>query len=242
MLCFILFFDKIEKWRPPAKLSPNFYHIGCYAYHYDFMILDSNTNCNTYDKKSIKNYSIITYTCPKCGAKHSLTVHGYYTRNCCFFDDNFKICEKKLLILRVRCKGCFSTHAILPGNIIPYGIYDNLSILHFLTQHFVFNQSVLNISEKYGISYQLVYNYISKFKAFLYSLYFFLKAFIGFDSDISDIAGMLKLINKSKDFFYQYFFYTKWVFMMTRYHNILPRPVYVVIHSRPPTRLVNSNV
>ena len=200
------------------------------------MINDLYINCNTYDKKVIKNNLIFTYICPKCGAKHSFIRHGYYQRNSCFFNNNFEICEKKLTILRLLCKGCLSTHAVLPGNVIPYGIYDNSSILHFLTQHFVYKRSVLSISKKYGISYQLIYEFIAKFTKFLYSLYFVLKVLVGFESEASDVSGMLQEINKfPSDFFSQYFFHTKWIFMMTKFQNISPREIYVGVQFKPPT-------
>lgn len=200
------------------------------------MITDLNVNCNTYNEKVVNNYSIIKYICPKCGAKHSLIKHCYYKRYCCFLDNNLKICEKQITILRVLCKGCSSTHAILPNNIIPYGTYDNLSIIHFLTEYFVYKQSVLSISQKYGIDYRTLYQFISKFMRFLYSLYIFLRVALGFTSDISDISGMLQVINKFPNgFFYQYFLYTKWIFMMTKFQNIIPNKIYIGVYFEPPT-------
>ena len=59
------------------------------------MIIDFDINYNNYTEKILNNYSIYTYTCPKCGAKHSFTRHASYERNICCFDANFEIIEIK---------------------------------------------------------------------------------------------------------------------------------------------------
>lgn len=205
------------------------------------MINDLNVNINNYIEKIINNYPIFLYVCPKCGAKHSFIRYGYYQRYVCFFNEKFDICELRCTILRLRCKSCLSTHAVLPANIIPYKIYDRPLILHILTLHFVFEKSVLTISQKYNISYQQLYKFIEIFKSFLNSLYFVLRVVLGFTDDILNIHGMIEGMNKHfTDFSYQYYNNTKWIFLMTKFKDILPRPIYVGVYYKPPTQPVNS--
>jgi hypothetical protein len=83
---------------------------------------------------------------------------------------------------------------------------------------------------------QIICKYIKIFKFFLNSIYLFLKIFLGFTEDVTDIAKMIVLINKlQKSFLYKYYEYTKWIFLMTKFKDILPKPVYVTVYFEPPT-------
>jgi hypothetical protein len=200
------------------------------------MICDLNTNIKDYNKKILNKFSILPFKCPKCTVKYRLIRHCYYERNVCYFSDDFNICDTKITILRVFCKSCLSTHAILPGNIIPYKIYDERFITRILSEYYIFNKSVLSISEEYSISYQQIYKVIKCFMFFLKSLYFVLRVVLGFIGDISDISGILSIINQDpQNFCFQFFINTKWVFLMTKFKNIIPRPIYVHVHFKPPT-------
>ncbi len=118
------------------------------------MIIDFNSNFNTYNERILNNYSIFTYICPKCGAKHSFIRHAVYERNVCYLNDNFEICEMKINILRLLCNSCNSTHAILPNDVVPYCIYTFSCMFHVLVQHFVEHCSVLKLCRKFKISFQ----------------------------------------------------------------------------------------
>ena len=47
--------------------------------------------------------------------RHNMVVHGYYSRNIKTHNGNVE-----LVILRVRCKDCGKTHAVLISLIVPY--------------------------------------------------------------------------------------------------------------------------
>ena len=47
--------------------------------------------------------------------RHNMVVHGYYSRNIKTHNGNVE-----LVILRVRCKECGKTHAVLISFIVPY--------------------------------------------------------------------------------------------------------------------------
>ncbi|MGN0734446.1 MAG: DUF6431 domain-containing protein [Anaerovoracaceae bacterium] len=77
--------------------------------------------CTSVNSINQKFYNDLTYdlniaslTCPCCG-HHNFVRHGYYERTLKFKENTIR-----LTVLRVRCKSCGSTHAILPECIVPY--------------------------------------------------------------------------------------------------------------------------
>lgn len=82
------------------------------------MITLKNKNFNqNVDKyfNYIDSYDFITCTCPSCNSIGTLIKHGFYSRR-------IKINNviKNLTVLRVKCKECGKTHAVLPSFVIPY--------------------------------------------------------------------------------------------------------------------------
>ena len=76
-----------------------------------------NINQEKYDE-IINNLDFNRLICPKCN--HSdLIIHGYYTRRL-----KTKIGTIYLRIIRVICKTCGSTHALLLSCLVPYSSVD----------------------------------------------------------------------------------------------------------------------
>lgn len=194
------------------------------------MIIDFNINCNTYDKKILNNYSFLNYECPKCNAKHSLVRHGVYIRNIVYIN-NGVIHEEKMNILRVKCSSCNSTHAILPNDVIPYCVYAYSYVFQILYEHFLHGDSVLSIASKYNVSFQLIYYFISKFRDFLNEcIYTFIILGIlrgVFDCSIKNILRIIKKYSFKYHFVNQFFCVNNWMLFMTKFHNVLPCPVYI---------------
>jgi len=114
------------------------------------------------------------YTCPKCRAKNSMIRHAYYNRNVILIVD--EVLEYSTLnILRVKCKSCKSTHAILPGDIIPYKQFDYLSFMAILEEYFSNGKSGYELSRKFNVSFQLLYSFINTFLIFKDSIFVTLK-------------------------------------------------------------------
>jgi len=85
--------------------------------------------------KMINDLPFHNLTCT-CSQKGSLIKHGYYTR---FVKIYGELC--KLKILRLICKCCNKTHAILPDWIVPYSrilLKDFVSILLAYQQRITF--------------------------------------------------------------------------------------------------------
>lgn len=78
-----------------------------------FKMNDFNSNIDNY-LKFIANLEVKTIKCPNCDTSE-MERHGYYRRYI-----NISGVKYYIRILRVRCKVCGHTHAILPDFIIPY--------------------------------------------------------------------------------------------------------------------------
>jgi hypothetical protein len=116
------------------------------------MITDYRYSHTSYSELTKDDLSLNEYDCPKCGAKHSTKYYSHYERHVATLEKDalFTILEEQgeidaeavlggitgglyndviLDILRVKCKSCNATHAILPGDIVPYRRFGLLSML-----------------------------------------------------------------------------------------------------------------
>lgn len=66
-----------------------------------------------YYKNLISKLNLNHIPCPICGS-HSWYAHGSYSRNCSI------LATTKINIIRIKCKHCGSTHAILVEGMIPF--------------------------------------------------------------------------------------------------------------------------
>lgn len=202
------------------------------------MIIDFNVNYNNYEEKILNFYGFWEYKCPCCGARHSLTRHASYTRNICFLIA-IGIEEHKIKILRLVCSSCNTTHAILPADTIPYCIYSFSCILQILTKLFVDEQSVIQISNKNHVSFQLIYLFIKRlikhYNPCINFLRMFLTVQLDFTSSFKDVLSIITKNFSCIDFQREYINYTKLVFLMIRNQNILSRKVHIGAYFKPPT-------
>lgn len=104
-----------------------------------------------------------TETCPCCKSKGCCIIHSYYKRSIIDFS-NGEIVKHSVSIMRVICKSCGATHAILPDSIIPYNSYSIFFILEVLTDYYKNSVSVKNLCQHYDISLKLLYKWIRLFK------------------------------------------------------------------------------
>lgn len=85
------------------------------------MIIDWKTNSLQYERKTrYKRYQYV-FSCPTCKRKKSLRRHGYYKRYLIQWNGCIK--EEQIRILRMRCRFCRHTHAVLPRDVIPHKVY-----------------------------------------------------------------------------------------------------------------------
>ncbi len=125
------------------------------------MISLNSNQINIDIKKYEKNMRFLNCFSLKCscGCKGCLIKHGYYTRK---ISINNKIYTIK--ILRVKCKSCYKTHAILPFFVIPYIRLNSLEMKHLCIE---IEENLINSSDDELYRYKKIYK---NFKNKLYSL------------------------------------------------------------------------
>lgn len=202
------------------------------------MINDFNVNINKYSDEILNFYGFWEYICPSCQAKHSLSRHGFYTRNICYFSFG-SVEESTIKILRLICNSCGVTHAILPADIIPYAIFTFSCIFEILIRHFVDEKSVLEVSKENKVSFQLIYLFINRLVFHLNPCVIFLRVFLAveteFSSSFKDILSLIYKSFRGFDFQYQYLNCYKKAFLMKRIQNVLSRKIHIGAHFKPPT-------
>jgi len=115
------------------------------------MITDYRYSHTTYSELSKED--LTEYDCPntKCGAKHSTKYYSHYERHVISLDIDALIAifdvkglidtetilnitdqlfnDKMLDVFRVKCESCKTTHAVLPGDVVPYRQFSLLTML-----------------------------------------------------------------------------------------------------------------
>lgn len=202
------------------------------------MIIDFSVNYNTYEEKILNNYGFWEYKCPCCNALRSFTRHAIYTRNICYL--NCELVEEKCIsILRLVCNSCTTTHAILPADTIPYCIYSFSFILYVLVQHLIDEETILEISRKNYISFQLIYQFLKRFINHFNPCVTFLRVFLAtqldFYSPLKDVISNIVKNFSYIDFQREYFNHFRVVFLMMRNQNVSSRSVHIGSYFKPPT-------
>ena len=202
------------------------------------MIIDYCVNFNNYNEIVLNYYGFWLYRCPSCNAFHSFSRHATYSRYICFLNSG-KIEEHKINILRLLCKSCGQTHAILPADTVPYLIYSFSCIFQILIQRFVDVKSVLEISNINQISFQVIYLFIKRFINHFNPCITFLRVFLAvqldFTSYFKDVISTISKNFNCVDFQRKYLNYSKLVFLIMRNQNILSKPVHIGSYFKPPT-------
>lgn len=103
----------------------------------------------------LKNPSL---TC-SCGAVGLMAPHAHYQRWYIDRDNG----ESSLVILRLICKSCGKTHALLPIQIIPYRQHSHELILDILNDYRCLNSTVSMLSKKYLVSIEYVRSLITDY-------------------------------------------------------------------------------
>ena len=94
--------------------------------------------------------------CPHCGAKGKLKPYGSYYRHMVYYTDS-KVEDKRIKVLRFKCKSCGKTHALLPDILIPYSSYTLAFKLTVLLEYFKREKTVIQICEYFGIAVSTLY-------------------------------------------------------------------------------------
>lgn len=131
------------------------------------MILDFLHSIDNYSEIS-DFYGIWNYECPVCHVKKKFYRHGTYKRFLVLLGEE-GLYEELIEVLRLKCTFCNTTHAVLTSDMIPFMSYSIQAIL-FLVNN-ILSSSVLEIEKKTGVSYQLLYRFLSIFSNYFPSLF-----------------------------------------------------------------------
>ena len=96
--------------------------------------------------------------CPKCGAVGCFKPFTDYTRGMIYIDNGIRT-ETIIVVDRVQCSSCKSTHALLADFLIPYGSYTLRFILHVLRAYFHRSCTVEALCEQFSIAIATLYKW-----------------------------------------------------------------------------------
>lgn len=131
-------------------ISLNTKNYKTYSKYFDNNSVDELINSYYFECATV---DLSLYACPNCNHFDTMEHHAYYTRTIRINGIKYKI-----RILRVKCKHCGKTHAVLPSFIIPY-IQTSLNDAFVIINKYKNNDDLI-INEDYRIinSYKLWLN------------------------------------------------------------------------------------
>jgi len=104
----------------------------------------------------ISSYNPHMEVCPCCRSLGNCIRHGYYRRYIIHTpNDHNNSSLYTSRVLRVKCKSCKHTHAVLPDFIIPYRLHSLIFIVKVLQEFFGKDASINQICNHFFISKQL---------------------------------------------------------------------------------------
>lgn len=104
-----------------------------------------------------------TEVCPCCKSTGNCVVHGYYMRHLVDYY-NGRIIAKRIRVLRLACKTCGHTHAVLPDIIVPYAQYTIRFICRVVSEKLSSALTIDALCEKYCISCKSLYRFLEVYK------------------------------------------------------------------------------
>jgi len=132
------------------------------------MVFDFSKICKTYDAKIYKKSDFSSTHCPKCPAIGRFNLHGSYWRHVLYLTDR-ELMYEFIEIKRVKCISCKTTHAVMPGDMIPYKLLSLIIVIFILNSYYVAGVPVLKIVVEWGFSFQLIYLVLFTFKRHMYA-------------------------------------------------------------------------
>ena len=161
------------------------------------MVYDFTQTCKTYDKTFYTRAYFKFTPCPACPAVGRFSLHGYYERDIIYFDDDGVVC-KPMEIKRIKCASCKATHAVMPGDIIPYKVLSLFAFVHILDTFFLKKASVLKMAGAWDFSFQFIYSVIHAFRKHANNIRQYIReAFPGLAESAINAVGIMDFIKKS---------------------------------------------
>ena len=134
------------------------------------MIIDFTLECKTYSENIFHTSSLYPYQCKSCGYRQMIR-YGSYERYAIMINADGSLDTMRLKVQRLLC-ACGRTHALLPGDIIPFHNYNYapfLCLLQLLPCHCESGQKTVSLTEKLhqlSISYQLLIYFLIVYRKY----------------------------------------------------------------------------
>jgi len=199
----------------------------------DNMINVFSRKCN--NNRESTEEELEKLVCPKCHAK-GLEHYSSYKRWALTLEtDRFGrlvIKEMRIEVERVKC-GCNKTHALLPGDIIPYKQYSLDTVVSILEFVLSGKLSVECVAKMLEIPSQVIYGIIKQWTAMLLRLALLLRDtfhFVTVTGSDCEKAAILQFVAERMERVPQaYLKYFKWPMFMTWSQNAVPQISYIGI-------------
>ena len=159
-------------------------------------------------------------TCPLCGSTANCHIHDYYDRSLVDFRSGIRT-RYSLCVMRIFCDSCEHAHAILPDVMIPYSSFSLLFILCLLGQYFADRFTVEQLCERYGISQNRFYQWLSLWRSHKQDWLGLLEDLSV--SDLSFLRGIL-VSDRFSDFSMQFALRFSYSFLQSHSNPVPPRP------------------
>ena len=164
------------------------------------------------DKQNLKEIipseqDLLKITCPKCNCVGRFYLHGFYTRFlyvAILVVNSFLKDKISVRVLRLKCRNCNKTHAVLHHDIIPYNRYSLSFITEVLASFFISKYKVSEICIEFEISEKLFYTILDYYKKELPELKAYFKGKIQDEEEIFE-----EFILNITDFLIGFFLRTK---------------------------------
>ena len=111
----------------------------------------------------ILTLNLFRLECNHCHCRGECVRHAYYTRQYVLEPHDLEE-GTRIRILRVKCKHCGRTHAILPEEIVPYQKYTLSFIGTALDRHYTSGQTVEAVCDAMEIEPVLLYRWKKRFQ------------------------------------------------------------------------------
>jgi hypothetical protein len=190
----------MEKHLPTRKPSPNPHHdtstLASRCSQDRIMVYDFLQICKTYDKNIYNREYFEATPCPACPAVGRFKMHGTYRRYAIYFEGD-EIIHVLMEIKRIICVSCRTTHAVLPGDIIPYKALSLFVFIFILILFYSRKIPVLEIAKERGLSFQFIYSVMRAFQMHMNNIRQYLREVSPEDIPaVFDACGILDLIKK----------------------------------------------
>jgi hypothetical protein len=109
-------------------------------------------------------FQMKTEACPCCKSTGNCRAHGYYKRRLIDYCGG-GIRASRVRILRVICKTCGHTHAVLPDIIVPYAPHTVRFMCQAISEKLVKGSTIEAVCEKFDISSKTFNRFLKTYKA-----------------------------------------------------------------------------